>query len=318
MPFARRGRWVRGRDRRRGIVERRCACSPAPKGSSPRPAGGVTIANPEAASPARGCRPSRRAGRRLRDGSRPQDAGRGSPSRSARRRRSPPTLDAFHAALRSRHVREVGARTAMGCDHPHSPPSCAELTGGAAEVSIEGGTVKELLAGLDAAHPGFAGRLHDDSGELRRLRQRVRGRRGHPVPRRRRQPAVAPGQVREHRPPAGRRRLAKAVSRRSPAADRRARRRQAGSAVLRSSPRLASAARTPLLRYPLPHHGQGPGPHAPHIRHRPPRGPRSGASSIGIIATFLTQQNRRDALRAMWIGVGDRAPRSCAGGRGSR
>jgi sulfur-carrier protein len=49
------------------------------------------------------------------------------------------------------------------------PTQLRELTGGAAEVSIEGGTVKELLAGLDAAHPGFAGRLHDDSGELRRF-----------------------------------------------------------------------------------------------------------------------------------------------------
>ena len=44
------------------------------------------------------------------------------------------------------------------------PTQLRELTGGAAEVSIEGGTVKELLAGLDAAHPGFAGRLHDESG----------------------------------------------------------------------------------------------------------------------------------------------------------
>src|SRR6476659_8717957 len=49
------------------------------------------------------------------------------------------------------------------------PTQLRELSGGASEVSIEGGTVKELLAGLDAAHPGFAGRLHDESGGLRRF-----------------------------------------------------------------------------------------------------------------------------------------------------
>lgn len=49
------------------------------------------------------------------------------------------------------------------------PTQLRELTGGASEVAIDGGTVKELLTGLDAAHPGFAGRLYDDSGELRRF-----------------------------------------------------------------------------------------------------------------------------------------------------
>jgi sulfur-carrier protein len=49
------------------------------------------------------------------------------------------------------------------------PTQLRELSGGASEVSVEGGTVKELLAALDAAHPGFAERLHDDSGELRRF-----------------------------------------------------------------------------------------------------------------------------------------------------
>ena len=49
------------------------------------------------------------------------------------------------------------------------PTQLRELSGGASEVSIEGGTVKELLAGLDVAHPGFNERLHDDSGGLRRF-----------------------------------------------------------------------------------------------------------------------------------------------------
>jgi molybdopterin synthase sulfur carrier subunit len=49
------------------------------------------------------------------------------------------------------------------------PTQLRELSGGASELIIEGGTVKELLAGLDAAHPGFAERLHDESGGLRRF-----------------------------------------------------------------------------------------------------------------------------------------------------
>ena len=49
------------------------------------------------------------------------------------------------------------------------PTQLRELSGGASEVTVDGGTVKELLAALDAAHPGFAGRLHDDDGNLRRF-----------------------------------------------------------------------------------------------------------------------------------------------------
>ena len=49
------------------------------------------------------------------------------------------------------------------------PTQLRTLSGGASEVSVEGGTVKELLVGLDAAHPGFNERLHDDAGSLRRF-----------------------------------------------------------------------------------------------------------------------------------------------------
>jgi molybdopterin converting factor small subunit len=49
------------------------------------------------------------------------------------------------------------------------PTQLRELSGGASEISVEGGTVKEALAALDAAHPGFSGRLHDDTGSLRRF-----------------------------------------------------------------------------------------------------------------------------------------------------
>ena len=49
------------------------------------------------------------------------------------------------------------------------PTQLRELTAGAAEVTLEPGTLKEVLDALDAAHPGFAGRLYDDGGELRRF-----------------------------------------------------------------------------------------------------------------------------------------------------
>jgi molybdopterin synthase sulfur carrier subunit len=49
------------------------------------------------------------------------------------------------------------------------PTQLRELSGGAAEVTLEPGTLKGVLDALDAAHPGFSGRLYDDSGELRRF-----------------------------------------------------------------------------------------------------------------------------------------------------
>jgi molybdopterin synthase sulfur carrier subunit len=49
------------------------------------------------------------------------------------------------------------------------PTQLRNLTGGQAEVSLEGSTVGEVLKGLDAAHPGLGERLFDDSGELRRF-----------------------------------------------------------------------------------------------------------------------------------------------------
>ncbi len=49
------------------------------------------------------------------------------------------------------------------------PTQLRSLTGGASEVAIEGATVAELLRGLDAAHPGFAERVFDETGELRRF-----------------------------------------------------------------------------------------------------------------------------------------------------
>jgi molybdopterin synthase sulfur carrier subunit len=49
------------------------------------------------------------------------------------------------------------------------PAQLRSLTGGAGEIAVEGSTVGEALKALDAAHPGFAGRLFDDAGQLRRF-----------------------------------------------------------------------------------------------------------------------------------------------------
>ena len=49
------------------------------------------------------------------------------------------------------------------------PTQLRNLTGGTGEVPVDGATVGEALKGLDAAHPGFAERLFDDAGNLRRF-----------------------------------------------------------------------------------------------------------------------------------------------------
>ena len=49
------------------------------------------------------------------------------------------------------------------------PTQLRQLAGGASEVSVDGATVAEALKALDAAHPGFAERLYDESGSLRRF-----------------------------------------------------------------------------------------------------------------------------------------------------
>jgi molybdopterin converting factor small subunit len=49
------------------------------------------------------------------------------------------------------------------------PAQLRTLTGGAGEVALSGSTVAEVLKDLDASHPGFADRLFDDTGGLRRF-----------------------------------------------------------------------------------------------------------------------------------------------------
>ncbi len=49
------------------------------------------------------------------------------------------------------------------------PTQLRNLSGGAAEVALDAGSVGELLKALDVAHPGFGERLFDDQGALRRF-----------------------------------------------------------------------------------------------------------------------------------------------------
>lgn len=49
------------------------------------------------------------------------------------------------------------------------PTQLRTLTDGSTEVSADGTTVRELVADLEARHPGIGARLLDDSGSLRRF-----------------------------------------------------------------------------------------------------------------------------------------------------
>lgn len=49
------------------------------------------------------------------------------------------------------------------------PTTMRPLAGGASTVQVEGVTLAEVIANLDAAHPGFGGRLLDESGALRKF-----------------------------------------------------------------------------------------------------------------------------------------------------
>ena len=49
------------------------------------------------------------------------------------------------------------------------PTQLRELSGGAAEIAVDGATVAEVLKALEAVHPGFGDRLFDESGSLRRF-----------------------------------------------------------------------------------------------------------------------------------------------------
>jgi sulfur-carrier protein len=49
------------------------------------------------------------------------------------------------------------------------PTILRSYTGGAAEVSAEPGTLREVIGDLDVSYPGIGGRILDDGGRLRRF-----------------------------------------------------------------------------------------------------------------------------------------------------
>lgn len=49
------------------------------------------------------------------------------------------------------------------------PTILRSYTGGAAEVSATAGSLRDVIAGLDADYPGLGGRIVDDGGKLRRF-----------------------------------------------------------------------------------------------------------------------------------------------------
>jgi molybdopterin synthase sulfur carrier subunit len=49
------------------------------------------------------------------------------------------------------------------------PTTLRPLSGGSSTVEVEAGALGDVIKALDAAHPGFADRLLDDEGNLRRF-----------------------------------------------------------------------------------------------------------------------------------------------------
>jgi sulfur-carrier protein len=49
------------------------------------------------------------------------------------------------------------------------PTILRTYTGGSALVTAEPGSLREVIAGLDADYPGLAGRILDDDGRIRRF-----------------------------------------------------------------------------------------------------------------------------------------------------
>ena len=48
------------------------------------------------------------------------------------------------------------------------PGALAEFAGGQTELSVEGATVREVVASIGTAYPALARRIVDETGELRR------------------------------------------------------------------------------------------------------------------------------------------------------
>ena len=114
-----------------------------------------------------------------------------------------------------RRHRRLARAARVAADRPRGRPRVSvtvrvptilrTYTGGAAEVAVDGATLADVVAALEAAHPGIAARVLDDEGRAAPVRQRVRRRRGRPVRRRARH--GHPGRVDRLGHPGGRRRL---------------------------------------------------------------------------------------------------------------
>ena len=106
---------------------------------------------------------------------------------------------------RSRGRRRRPSTGATGERHrPDPDPAPHRSPAARARSPSRGSTVGEVLKALDAAHPGFGDRLFDDNGGAAPVRERLRRRRGRPLP-------PGPRHARRRRPdpldrPGGRRR----------------------------------------------------------------------------------------------------------------
>ncbi len=49
------------------------------------------------------------------------------------------------------------------------PTTMRPMAGGASTVQVEGATLADVIANLDAAHPGFKDRLLDEDGSMRKF-----------------------------------------------------------------------------------------------------------------------------------------------------
>lgn len=49
------------------------------------------------------------------------------------------------------------------------PTTLRPLSGGLSTVTVTGSTLREVLKGLEAAHPGFAAKLLDEQGNLHKF-----------------------------------------------------------------------------------------------------------------------------------------------------
>lgn len=49
------------------------------------------------------------------------------------------------------------------------PTVLRKLAGGEDSIDAQGGTIAEIIADLEARHPGFNAKLYDDAGALRRF-----------------------------------------------------------------------------------------------------------------------------------------------------